>query len=83
MPDRLGPLPVHAKAEDYSARDLVVIDNQTGEEIARVVEAHTDEGWLIRHATDEAGRLVKASDGSGPKILREERSIRFERRPRT
>jgi|GEM_PF-1622690 len=45
----------HAKVGETSTAGLVVIDEATGDEVTWVTEVNTDEGWLVRHRTDEDG----------------------------
>ena len=45
---------VYGPPDDWNG--LEVVDLDTGEKIENVVEANTEEGWLIRHKDDDDGR---------------------------
>lgn len=59
-----------------------VYDAETGVEFTAVLEANSDEGWLIRGVTDENG-FVTADKSGYPLTERIERPIRIEEIPGT
>lgn len=59
---------------DLCAR-LCVVDADTGELIAKVIEANAETGHVVRYAV-EGGNLVR--EGDRMKVIEEERKIRIE-----
>lgn len=76
----MGKPLTYAKAEGPPADWILlrVIDLETGEEVKLVTEVNTEEGWLIRLATDQGGKTFV--DPETDKAATERVTGRFELR---
>lgn len=52
----------HAR-QTPEAHALRIIDRRTGNELRDVVEANSDEGWLVRFRRDGSGNFIVDEDG--------------------
>lgn len=61
---------------DETRRNLRVVDAETGEEIASIIDADSEAGKVRRFAVDADGDLVRRDDAF--QIVEEDRPIRIE-----